>query len=174
MIPLPYRVVTFRISIDIELQQYAEKLMQNKRGSVVAIDPRTGEILVMVSSPSYDPNLLSARERGNYFVTLYKDTNKPLFNRPIMAAQNPPGSTFKPLQALIGLQEHTLRPTDGFHCGGGYRLGNLYVHCDSDHPHAGAGNLAEGILLSCNILLQRVQEYFGEPRLQRQYGFSAG
>ena len=138
------------VSLDIELQEYAEKLMANKRGSVVAIDPNTGEILVMVSSPSYDPNKLSGHDRGNYFVSLYKDTNKPLFNRPIMAGQYPPGSTFKPAQALIGLTEGSLKVSDGYHCGGGYHLGGLTVRCDPDKPHAGAGNLTEAILLSCN------------------------
>lgn len=138
------------ISLDMELQQYAEKLMQNKKGSVVAIDPKTGEILVMVSSPSYDPNLLSGGGRGNYFSTLYRDSTKPLFNRPIMASQYPPGSTFKPAQALIGLSEGSLSPSDGFHCGGGYHLGSLTVRCDPEHPHAGAKDLTEGILLSCN------------------------
>jgi len=88
-------------SIDIELQQYGEKLMQNKIGSIVAIEPSTGEVLAMVSSPSYDPGLLSGKDRGKNFKVLYADPNKPLFNRSVKAPY-PPGSTFKPLMAAIG------------------------------------------------------------------------
>ncbi|MEM6299269.1 MAG: penicillin-binding protein 2 [Bacteroidota bacterium] len=98
-------------SIDIYLQQYGEQLMQNKRGSVVAIEPKTGEILAMISAPTYDPNLLtgSGKEVSKNFQQLLSDPDKPLFNRATMAAE-PPGSTFKLVQSLIGLQEGVLVP----------------------------------------------------------------
>lgn len=135
-----------KISLDIELQSYGEYLMQNKKGCIVAIDPQSGEILCMVSSPSFDPNLLSGRNRGKNYATLSKDTLKPLFNRPIMAGY-PPGSTFKPIQALIGLQEKTLKTNDAYPCYPGYRMGSHTVGC---HLHPVARNLSTAIQHSCN------------------------
>lgn len=135
------------VSIDIELQAYAEQLMQNKKGCVVAIEPSTGEILCMVSSPTFDPNLLSGRKRGKNFAMLMQDTLKPLFNRPIMGSTYPPGSTFKPVQALIGLQEGTLSTTDAYPCYPGYRMGSHTVGC---HMHPVARNLSTAIQHSCN------------------------
>src|SRR5690606_35259039 len=98
-----------KLSIDADLQEYGEKLMQNKKGSIVAIDPSTGEVLALVSSPTFDPNLLVGRERGNNYQQLNLDSTKPLFNRALMA-KYPPGSTFKSINALIGLQEDVLTP----------------------------------------------------------------
>ena len=135
------------ISLDIELQEYGEQLMQNKKGCIVAIDPKTGEVLCMVSSPTFDPNLLSGRERGTNYAILSKDSLQPLFNRPIMAASYPPGSTFKPIQALIGLQEGTLKPSDAFRCYPGYPMGSHTVGC---HAHEKLRNLSEAIQHSCN------------------------
>ncbi len=89
-----------KLSLNIELQQYAESLMVNKKGAVVAIEPSTGEILCLVSAPTYDPSLLIGRERGNNYNMLMRDLDKPLFNRAIQATY-PPGSTFKPTQGLI-------------------------------------------------------------------------
>lgn len=89
-------------TIDLNLQAYAEKLLEGKRGSVVAIEPSTGEILVMASAPTYDPNLLTGKHLGANFEKIRSDTTKPLFNRPIMATY-PPGSIFKTVQALIAL-----------------------------------------------------------------------
>lgn len=133
-------------SLDLALQQYGEALMNNKRGSVVAIEPKTGEILAYVSSPNYDPNLLVGRERGNNYDLLVKDELKPLFNRPIQA-QYPPGSIFKIIQALVGQQEGVLTPQTVFSCGGGYRVGGLFVKCTHNHPPL---NLEESIEHSCN------------------------
>lgn len=135
------------ISLDIDLQEYGERLMQNKKGCIVAIDPKTGEILCMVSSPTFDPNLLSGRERGNNYSMLSKDSLQPLFNRPIMAESYPPGSTFKPIQALIGLEEGTLHEGDAFPCLPGYPLGSHTVGC---HHHPKAKNLSTAIQHSCN------------------------
>lgn len=129
------------LSIDIELQEYAYQLMKHKKGSVVAIDPKTGEILAMISSPAYDPNLLVGRDRAkNYRALSLNDSLNPLFNRALMA-EYPPGSTFKLVQALIGLQEGDISIHSGFPCNKGL------VGC---HDHPMAHNLKEGIRFSCN------------------------
>ncbi len=135
-----------RLSIDIGLQMYGELLMQNKKGSIIAIDPATGEVLMMVSSPTYDPNLLSGRMRGENFRILSMDTLKPLYNRPIMGFY-PPGSTFKPLMALAGLQEGTLSPGSHYSCRPGYYVGSFSVGC---RPHPVVTNLSMGLQYSCN------------------------
>jgi len=103
-------------SIDLDLQQYCERLMQNKAGTIVAIEPETGEILAMVSTPSYDPNMLTGREFSKNFMKLQQDPMKPLFNRALMSAY-PPGSFFKIVQALIGLQEGVITPQTAFTVG---------------------------------------------------------
>jgi penicillin-binding protein 2 len=134
-------------TLDIELQTYGEELMKGKVGSIVAIEPATGEILAFVSSPSYDPNLLTGWGRGNNYKKLLDDSiGKPLINRPL-AGEYPPGSTFKPLMGLIALQEHLTTTNYGFGCGGGYRLGNHIVGC---HGHQYASNLKIATALSCN------------------------
>lgn len=135
------------VSLDIELQAYAEKLMQGKKGCVVAIEPSTGEILVLVSSPSYDPNILTGRQRGNNIVAMQSDSLKPLFNRAISAGAYPPGSTFKSLMALMALQEGVLTPQDVYPCFGGYRLGSHTVGC---HAHPPLRDLSAAIQYSCN------------------------
>lgn len=135
------------LSLDIGLQAYGEKLMQNKKGCVVAIEPSTGEILALVSSPSYDPNMLTGRQRGNNYVKLQQDTLKPLFNRAISGGSYPPGSTFKSLMALMGLQEGSLTPNDVYPCFGGYRLGSHTVGC---HAHPPLRDLSAAIQHSCN------------------------
>jgi len=104
-------------TIDLELQKYAEKLLEGKIGSLVAIEPSTGEILSIVSVPSYDPNLLTGREYSKNFGTIQSDTLVPLFNRPIMAMY-PPGSMFKTIQALIAMQEKVLNPDELIYCDG--------------------------------------------------------
>jgi penicillin-binding protein 2 len=133
-------------SLDLEIQKLGERLMKNKKGSIVAIEPSTGEILAFVSSPGYDPNLLVGRERGSNYRKLLLDKDKPLFIRPIMA-QYPPGSIFKAVEALVGQQEGLIYPETRFPCGGGYRYGNRVVRCT--HVHS-ALNLMESIQLSCN------------------------
>jgi penicillin-binding protein 2 len=134
------------LSIDIELQEYAEKLMQNKRGCVVAIDPSTGQILALVNSPTYDPNLLVGRVRAkNYHKLLYTE-GKPLFNRATMA-KYPPGSTFKMANGLIALQEGVISDNTTFGCSMGFRLGNVKVGC---HAHASPLDLVHAVSNSCN------------------------
>jgi penicillin-binding protein 2 len=133
-------------SIDLELQVYAELLMKNKRGSVVAIEPATGEILCIVTNPNYDPNLLVGRIRGKNYGELSADTLKPLFNRSLMA-RYPPGSTFKLIQALIGLQEEVIDPNTRFSCNGGYYYAGRRLGC---HAHSSPVDLKFSIQTSCN------------------------
>jgi len=136
-----------QLTLDIDLQVYGEKLMQNKLGSIVAIEPKTGEVLTMVSSPGYNPNLLSGRGRGDNFSILSTDTLKPLFNRAI-TAKYIPGSTFKPLVAAIALQENAIYENKYFYCGGSYSLYKMTLGCS--HSHASAKNVPDAIKESCN------------------------
>jgi len=135
------------LTIDINLQEYGELLMQNKKGSIVAINPKNGEVLAMVSNPAYDPNLMNGRERGDNFSLLSNDTLKPLFNRAI-TAKYIPGSTFKPLVALIALQEGAIYANKYFYCGGSYKMGNMVKRCS--HDHNSAKNVPSAIKESCN------------------------
>lgn len=134
-------------TLSIKLQEYGEQLMQNKKGSVVAIEPQTGEILAMVSSPGYDPNLLCGAVRGKNFNALLKDSLLPLYVRPTLATY-PPGSAFKPLVALIALQEGVQGTNYFVNCGGGYMVGGVTVRCSHGHPSA--GNIQYALAQSCN------------------------
>ena len=134
------------LSIDIDLQTYGELLMQNKVGSIAAIDPSTGEILALISSPTYDPSLLVGRQRSRNFMQLVNDPLKPLFDRPMMACY-PPGSTFKMANALIYQQEGIINKGAYYGCAGGYFVGNFKVGCRS---HPSPLNLAGSIQYSCN------------------------
>lgn len=142
-------------TIDVNLQQYGEKLMQNKKGSIVAIEPSTGEILAMVNSPSYDPNLLIGRNRAKNYARLQNDENKPLFNR-ATSAMYPPGSTFKLVQALIGLDEGVIDENTKFSCHGGYFIPGLKVGC---HHHKSPVSLEYSIVTSCNAYYCNVFRY---------------
>lgn len=135
-----------QLTIDADLQKYGERLMQNKKGSIVAIDPQTGEILALISMPNYDPNLLVGRARSKNYAALSQDTLKPLFNRALMA-KYPPGSTFKSINALIGLQEKVLTPNTHYGCSQGYRFGGRKMGC---HPHPSPVDLEYSIQTSCN------------------------
>lgn len=135
-----------KLSLDIELQQYAESLMVNKKGAVVAIEPKTGEILCMVSAPGYDPTLLIGRERGKNYNRLRTDPDKPLFDRSLMGAY-PPGSTFKPTQGLILLQEGIVGLGTAYPCSHGFISGALRVGC---HGHASPIALKPALQTSCN------------------------
>ena len=132
-------------TLDAEIQQYGELLMQNKRGSIVAIEPATGEILALISSPTYDPNLLTGKKRSFNYLKLIRDSVKPLFNRAIMAYY-PPGSTFKTVQALIGLQEGVITNETALPCNGGFSIGTHVVHCH----HGGSVGFYRSISGSCN------------------------
>lgn len=142
-------------SLDSRIQKLGEKLMQNKVGSIVAIEPSTGEILCFVSSPTYDPNLMVVSpNRGKNYTALDKDPYKPFLIRPIMA-RYPPGSSFKPLSALIALQEGIIQPQTTYNCPGYYVSGNRRVKCT--HVH-GTVNLSGAIAGSCNGYFSMVFE----------------
>lgn len=135
-----------RLSLDIKLQQYAESLMVGKRGAVVAIEPATGEVLCMVSMPNYDPTLLVGRQRGENYRKLVNDDSWPLYDRALMGSY-PPGSTFKPTQGLIFLQEGIIDLNTTYPCAHGYINGGLRVGC---HAHGSPLPLKPALQTSCN------------------------
>jgi len=153
-------------TIDLDLQQYGELLMHNKKGSIVCIEPATGEVLAMVSAPAYDPNLLTIHHgRSTAYTALQQDSLNPLFDRSIMASY-PPGSIFKPILALIGLQEGVLYPRRTIYCNGGYHYKQLNIGC---HSHPTATNVSSALQHSCNAYFVQVfrdlieQEGFSNP-----------
>lgn len=141
--PLSGRNLT--LSIDIELQEYGERLMANKIGAIVAIEPATGEILALVTSPNYDPSLLVGKERGKNYADLVRDPLKPLYDRALQGAY-PPGSTFKPTQALIFLQEGIITTATQYPCYHGY-INRIRVGC---HGHGSPIALKPALATSCN------------------------
>ncbi len=155
---------TLHASIDAELQAYGELLMQNKTGGIVALEPSTGEILALVSAPSFDPNLLVGRVRSDNYRMLQADTLKPLFNRALMSEQNPPGSTFKLINALIGQQVGVLNENTTYRCPRGYVSGSFRMGC---HDHRSPLNLRESIQHSCNAyygnVFRNIIDHTGKP-----------
>ena len=144
-------------TIDIELQQYGEQLMRNKIGAIVAIEPSSGEILALVSAPTYNPNLLIGRKRSANYRILSKDEKKPLFNRALQGTY-PPGSTFKLITGLIALQEGAISINTQFSCDNGYDYGNdKKVGC---HPHKSPVRLINGIEISCNTYFCNIYEKY--------------
>lgn len=135
-----------KLAIDIELQAYGEYLMQNKIGSIVMIEPSTGEILCLVTSPTYDPSILLGREFGNNYKSLEQNPSKPLFNRATQGAY-PPGSTFKTTQGLIFLEEGIISAETAYSCAGGYPPGGGRPRC---HAHGSPLSLVPAIATSCN------------------------
>ena len=134
-------------TIDIDLQVYAERLFQQKKGAVVAIEPSSGEVLAMLSAPTYDPGLLVGRVRGENYKKLEEDTLKTLFNRALVA-QYPPGSTFKPFNVLIGLQEGAINLSTRFSCAG---RGSVPIKCT--HDHVTPASVVDAVRESCNPYL---------------------
>jgi penicillin-binding protein 2 len=151
-------------SIDLDLQIYGEELLKGKTGSIVAIEPQTGEILAMISSPTYDPNLLAInKDRGKVFQALLQDSMKPFFDRSVMA-KYPPGSIFKTVVSLVALQEEVWNENRGGVCGGAYYYNGKRYGC---HVHPGVGNISQAIQYSCNSY------YFQCVRtIIDKYGFS--
>lgn len=141
---LPVSGSDLYLGLDIELQKYGEQLMHNKTGSIVAIEPSTGQILAMVNSPTYDPNLLVGRERGKNYNQLLNDPNKPLINR-AASGTYPPGSTFKMINALVCLQSGTLTENTTFTCQG---TKSMPIKCT--HSHQSPLGLKVAIENSCN------------------------
>jgi penicillin-binding protein 2 len=155
---LPIAGKDLTLTIDSQLQQYGEALMSGKRGGIVAIEPSTGEILTLVTMPNYNPNLMVGRFRSKYSVQFFNDSiNKPMYDRSLLA-QYAPGSPFKMIQGLVGLQEKVIHPKNGFKCFNGYRYGareKEFMGC-----HCGIFNkrieLREGIAKSCNSYFSNV------------------
>ncbi|MFD1315467.1 penicillin-binding protein 2 [Namhaeicola litoreus] len=153
-LPVPGQDLT--LSLDIALQSYVDKLMQNKRGGVVAIEPSSGEILTLATYPTYNPDMLVGRERSKNTVRLFNDTiSKPMLDRSLQA-QYPPGSPFKILNGLIGLQENVITEETAFYCHHGYRYGSsgfMGCHCGmSGYPI----RLNTGVFKSCNAYFANV------------------
>nr|MBS0036689.1 penicillin-binding protein 2 [Saprospiraceae bacterium] len=155
-------------TIDLEIQAYAEELLRNKKGSVVAIEPSTGEVLVMASSPGYDPNKLTIKMgRGDAFLELVRDSLNPLFNRGIQA-KYPPGSIFKPILALVALQEEILTVRKHYTCQGAYYYRNSRWGCEAG---PGTRNVSRAIQQSCNSFFYQTyrdileREGFNKPEL---------
>ncbi len=135
------------LTLDARLQEYGERLMQNKIGSIVALEPSTGEILAIVSAPTYDPGLLVGRERSANYKQLRADSLNPLFCRPLQA-RYPPGSTFKTVNALIGLQEGIINGLYTYYpCHYGYTVGRFHMGC---HGHESPLNVVSALQHSCN------------------------
>ena len=132
------------LGMDADLQAYGEQLMVGKIGSIVAVEPATGQILAFVSSPTYDPNLLVGRERGTHYKELQNDPMKPLINRAVSGTY-PPGSTFKTVVGLIAMQSGSITPATCFHCSG---QGSLPIKCT--HSHGSSPDFANAIMNSCN------------------------
>lgn len=142
--PVPGKNLT--LSIDLNLQALGERLLEGKIGSIVAIEPSTGEVLCMVSSPTYDPRIMVGRERSRNHARLSLDSWKPLLNRSIMGLY-PPGSTFKTSQALTYLSEGIITPATAFSCNRGFYFRGLHVGC---HGHGSPLALVDAITTSCN------------------------
>jgi len=142
--PIPGKDLT--LSIDVDLQAYGEELMKNKLGSIVMIEPKTGEILCMVSSPTYDPSILVGSQFRDNYSQLVNNPYTPLINRALNGSY-PPGSTFKPAQALTFLEENIIQPSTAYSCTGGFPLGGGKPGC---HLHASPLALVPAIGNSCN------------------------
>jgi len=144
---LPEQGKQISITIDKQLQEYGERLMNGKRGGIVALEPATGEILSMISGPTYEPSLLVGRKRSKNYTKLYNDTiANPTWDRSIHA-QQPPGSPFKTLNALIALEERVMTPSSTIKCSNGFYVGRKKRGC---HCGGGIRDMNKGIYLSCN------------------------
>lgn len=154
-------------SLDIKLQKLGEQLLRNKVGSIVAIEPSTGEVLAFVSSPTYDPNLMVGRQQGNNYINIMRSPNRPFTVRPLSGYYSP-GSSFKPLDDLIALQEGVIDPDITFNCPGYYWAGNHRVSCEHVDGNI---SLRRGLARSCNAyacnVFQRLmtQQKFGRNKI---------
>ncbi len=147
--------------IDLDMQRLGEQLMRNKKGSIVALDPKTGEVLCLVTSPSYDPELLVGRVRNTNYGVLQRDSIKPLFDRALQA-QYPPGSIFKLVQSLVALDEGVITPNTGFACN------KSLVGC---HNHPNAATIEQAIQYSCNPYFYNVFDRIVERKLDKKSRF---
>ncbi len=154
---------SLQLTIDLDLQVVAELAMEGRKGAVVALDPRSGEVLAMVSRPAYDPNKFAGRIRSADWKALISDPDKPLLNRAIQA-QLAPGSTFKPIMALAGLETGVI--DDSFHafCNGGATFYGRYFHCWQKKGH-GSIELHRGLVQSCDVFFYNVGNRLGIDRI---------
>jgi penicillin-binding protein 2 len=160
-----------QLTLDLDLQAVAELAMEDKRGAVVALDPRTGEVLAMVSRPSFDPNIFSGRVKASDWKEIATDPFNPLLNRAIQA-QFAPGSTFKPIMALAGLETGVIDDDFKVHCAGGASFYGRYFHCHLKGGH-GSVDLHKGIAQSCDVFFYNVGNRLGIDRIA-QYAEEAG
>ena len=160
---LPVKGSQLTSTIDARLQEFAEELMEGKIGAVVAIEPSTGEILTMVSSPSYNPDLMVGRQRNNNYANMLHNQRQPQFNRAVKA-KYPPGSTFKLVQGLIGLQEGVLHSSQRYPCDLGFSYGRRKMAC---HAHSSPLDLRDAVAHSCNAYFCYV---FKDMITNKKYG----
>jgi len=148
-----------QLTIDLDLQTVAELVMEGRSGAIVALDPRTGEVLAMVSRPTFDPNKFAVRIKAKDWKEIADNPDHPLLNRAIQA-QLAPGSTFKPIMALAGLETGTIDDSFTVHCGGGASFYGHYYHCWQKHGH-GSISLHRGIAQSCDVYFYNVGNKMG-------------
>jgi penicillin-binding protein 2 len=160
-----------KLTIDLDLQSVAELAMENRRGAVVALDPRTGEVLAMVSRPAYDPNRFAGRIRTADWKEILNNPDKPMLNR-VIQAQLAPGSTFKPLMALAGLETGIIDENFTVHCGGGASFYGRYFRCHLKGGH-GTVNLHKAIAQSCDVYFYTVGNKLGIDNIAK-YAEMAG
>lgn len=169
---LPIQGKDIHLTIDMDLQMYGEKLMGNKRGGIVALDPKSGEILSLVSAPTYDPALLVGRQRSKNYTKLYYDSiAQPTFDRGLLAMY-PPGSPFKTLNALIALEEGVVDEHTSFTCYAGYKYGRsafMKCHC----PRGARNNMNRGIYESCNAYFANAYRRIIEKYEKAEDGINA-
>ncbi|HYD92050.1 MAG TPA: penicillin-binding transpeptidase domain-containing protein, partial [Flavobacterium sp.] len=158
------------LTLDVELQKYGEALMFEKRGGIVAIEPKTGEILALVTAPSYDPAILVGRNRSKNYTEMYNDSiAMPLFDRGLLA-EYPPGSPFKILTGLIGLQEEVIDENTTFICRHGFSYGRgAFMKCHDSGP----SKLHDGIYKSCNTYFANTFKLTIDKYPKPQYGVDA-
>jgi penicillin-binding protein 2 len=158
------------LTIDLGLQAAAEAALQGRRGAVVALDPRNGQVLALVSVPGYDPNLFSTGLSTAQYRALQEDIDQPLFNR-ALRGQYPPGSTIKPFLALAGLHYNAVRPGDTIYCPGWFRLpGHSHQYRDWKKTGHGTINLEESVAQSCDVYYYRLATTLGIDRMQQFLG----
>ena len=162
---------SLRLTLDLDLQVVADLAMENRRGSVVALDPRSGEVLAMVSRPAYDPNQFAGRIRAADWNELVKDPENPLLNRAIQA-QLAPGSTFKPLVALAGLESGAIDEHFTVNCGGGGTFYGRYFRCHLAKGH-GTVDLHRGLVQSCDVYFYNAGNRMGVDKMA-EYAEMAG
>ena len=156
---------SIQLTVDLDVQTVMELAMDNKRGGAVALDPRNGEILGMVSRPGFDLGRLSSRERTKRWREIFSNPDKPLLNRAIQA-QLAPGSTFKPIVALAALESGEITNDTSFSCGGGWNFFGRYFHCHNKRGH-GATSLKKAIAQSCDVYFYNVGNKIGIDQISK-------